>query len=432
MKKHKMLTDSFWNVFDYSSTLLIFLITTKFLLEEIGTDGYGFYTFFTSLIGTFGLVDLGMGMAVSKYVSEFLHHKKYDEANQVITIAFIFYALIGIFLFLIILFFTTNIINFLNFEKKFVDIGSNILVLTSIIFIINMVSTIMINTLVALEEWKKISSINIILKILNAIILVYILTLPILLEEKIKNIFYLLLGFSLFKTLVYFAYSKKCFKELAFSNPTYEIKEKMMRFLKASSLQYGLSFISMHLDNFIVTKFFGLESMGVYVFVRNSFFYLYGFLTNIFKIYLPKLSKLHGDKDYLALKEIFKKLLLYSFVISVILGVTSLMIWKPFIGLYISEEFALKSFAYMQIFALFLVVRSLEPIFSYFFNAIAKPSVLVVNLAIGSLSTIIGYFIFVPYLDIFGLITAQIIASIIVYSYNFFMIKRKGGYEFSR
>jgi O-antigen/teichoic acid export membrane protein len=432
MTKNKILKDSFWNIFDYISTLLIFLITTKFLLEKIGIDGYGFYTFFTSLIGTFGLVDLGMGMAVAKYLSEFLHHKKYDEANQVITMAFIFYTTIGTCLFLIILFFNTNIINFLNFEKKFFEIGSNILIITSIIFIINMISTIMINTLVALEEWKKISSINIVLKILNAIILVYILTLPIALEEKINYIFYLLLGFSLFKALIYFIYSKKSFSALSFSKPTSEIKEKMMKFLKVSSLQYGLSLLGGHLDKFIISRFFGLEALGVYSFVVNAFVYLYGFLTNIFKIFLPKLSKLHGDKDYLALKENFKQLLLYSFISSIFLGAISLMIWKPFIGLYISEEFALKSFTYMQIFALFLVVRSLEPIFSYFFNAIAKPSVLVVNLAIGSVSTIIGYFIFVPYLDIFGLVTSQIVASIIVYSYNFYMIRRKGFYEFTK
>lgn len=115
MTKNKIIKDSFWNILDYISTLVIFLITTKILIEKIGVDGYGFYTFFTSLIGTFGLMDLGMGMAVSKYLSEFLHHKKYDEANQVVTIAFTFYGSIGMILFSIILFFNSNIINFLNF-----------------------------------------------------------------------------------------------------------------------------------------------------------------------------------------------------------------------------------------------------------------------------------------------------------------------------
>jgi len=432
MTKNKIIKDSFWNIFDYISTLVIFLITTKILIEKIGIDGYGLYTFFTSLIGTFGLVDLGMGMAVSKYLSEFLHHEKYDEANQVVTIAFIFYTAIGMFLFLIIFSFNTNIISFLNFGAKFLEVGSNVLVLTSIIFIVNMMSTIMINTLVALEEWKKISSINIVLKILNAVVLVYILTLEIVLEEKIYYIFLLLLWFSIFKAVIYFFYSKNAFKELSFMKPTFEVKEKMLKFLKVSSLQYGLSLLSGHLDKFIISKFFGLEALGVYSFVVNAFVYMYGFLTNIFKIFLPKLSKLHGDNNTEELKNIFKKLLIYSFLTSIVLAVGSLIIWNPFIGIYISEEFARNSFGFMQIFALYLVVRSAEPIFAYFFNAIAKPSVLVLNLAIGTTATVIGYFIFIPYLDIYGLVTSQIVASIIVYGYNFYMIKKRGFNEFTK
>ncbi len=432
MTKNKIIKDSFWNIFDYISTLVIFLITTKILIDKIGVDGYGFYTFFTSLIGTFGLVDLGMGMAVSKYLSEFLHHKKYYEANQVVTIAFVFYAIIGIFLFLVILLFNSNIINFLNFGDKFLDIGSNVLILTSIIFIINMMSTIMINTLVALEEWKKISSINIVLKILNAIVLVYILTLDIALAEKIYYIFLLLLGFSVFKAIIYFFYSKNAFKKLSFVKPTFEVKEKMLKFLKVSSTQYGLSLLAGHLDKFIISKFFGLEALGVYSFVVNAFVYMYGFLTNIFKIFLPKLSKLHGDNNTEELKNNFKRLLIYSFLTSIILGVGSLIIWNPFLGAYISEDFASKSFGFMQLFALYLVVRSAEPIFAYFFNAIAKPSILVTNLAIGTTTTVLGYFVLIPYLDIYGLVTSQIVASIVVYGYNFLMIKRKGFDEFTK
>ncbi|MFW8602423.1 MATE family efflux transporter [Desulfobacterota bacterium M19] len=432
MTKTKVYKDSFWNIFDDVSTLAIFLVTTKFLLENIGTDGYGFYTFFTSLIGTFGLVDLGMGMAVSKYLSEFLHHKKHDEANQVITIAFFFYVSIGMALFLIVSFFNTNIINFLNFGEKFRDIGATILVLTSIIFIINMVSTIMINTLVALEEWKRISLINIGIKILNSTILIFILTIHLPLERKISYIFYQLLTFSLLKASIYFFYSKKSFSQLSFAKPSIAVKNKMIAFLRVSALQYSLSLLVGHLDKFIISKMFGLESLGVYSFVANAFTYLYGLLTNTFKIYLPKLSKLHGDNNFLLLKDTFKKLLLYSLSVSIILAGTSLLIWKPFVSLYLNNEFALKSFAYMQIFALLLVIRSIEPIFAYFFNAIAKPSVLVVNVIIGSICTLIGYFVFIPMINIFGLVVSQITANIIVYAYNFFIIKKRGFRAFTQ
>ncbi|MCK5535972.1 MAG: polysaccharide biosynthesis C-terminal domain-containing protein [Bacteroidales bacterium] len=432
MIDNKVVKDTFWNILDYASSLGIFLITTKILLEQIGTDGYGFYMFFTSMIATFGLVDLGMGMAVSKYLSEFLHQKKYDEANQVITIGFAFYILIGLSLFLIVFSFKYQIIDFLNFEDMFLHIGTKILLITSIVFIINMISSIMINTLVALEEWKKISVINILLKILNAIFLVFILLYDITLVEKIYFVFILILGFSILKLFVYFIFVKSSFPNLSFSKPHPEIKEKILKFLKVSSLQYGLSLFVGHLDKFIISKFFGLEALGVYSFVVNAFVYLYGFLANIFKIYLPKLSKLHGNKNYKMLEKSFKSLLLYSLMVAIALAFFSIVLWVPFISIYIDEEFANKSYLFMQLFTLYLVVRSAEPIFAYFFNSIAKPSVLVINLVIGSISTIIGYFIFIPYLDIPGLILSQILSNCIVYGYNFYMIRKRGFYEFTR
>lgn len=432
MYRQKIVKDTFWNIFDYISTMIIFLITTKILIEQLGVDGYGFYMLFTGIIGVFGLVDLGMSMAVSKYLSEFLYHKKYDEANQVITIALIFYITIGLCLFFIISFFNEYIIVFLNFDEKFFSIGASILALTSIIFIVNMIATIMINTLVALEEWKKISLINIAMKILNAIILIYILTLKVSLCDKVSYIFYLLLGFAIFKAFIYFVYSKKSFTFLSFSKPNKEIKHKIIKFLRASSIQYTLSLFCGHLDKFIISKFFGLEVLGIYSFVVNAFVYLYGFLTNIFKIFLPKLSKLHGDKDLVALKSNFKKLLIYSFFSSIVLAFCTIVIWKPFISLYIDNEFAKNSFNYFLIFAVFLIARSAEPIFAYFFNSIAKPFVLVINLTIGSFTTLIGYFIFVPILDIYGLIISQILASVVVYGYNLYMIKRRGFHEFTK
>jgi len=295
-----------------------------------------------------------------------------------------------------------------------------------------MISNIMVNTLVALEEWKKISSINIVIKILNALVLIYVLTLDVSLEDKISYIFYLLLGFALFKAFIYFIYSKKAFTYLSFSKPNEEIKHKMMKFLKVSSLQYGLSLLGGHLDKFIISKFFGLEALGIYSFVVNAFVYLYGFLTNIFKIFLPKLSKLHADKDLEGLKSNFRKLLIYSFFSSIVLAFGAVVIWKPFVSIYIDSEFAQNSFNYLLIFAVFLVARSPEPVFYFFFNSVAKPSVLVVNLVIGSITTITGYFIFVPIIDIYGLVTSQIIASIVVYGYNFYIIKKKGFNEFAK
>jgi O-antigen/teichoic acid export membrane protein len=181
-----------------------------------------------------------------------------------------------------------------------------------------------------------------------------------------------------------------------------------------------------------ISIFFGLNALGIYSFVFTVYASLYGLLSNSFKVFLPKLSKLHGNQQYNDLKKYFKKISIYSFLMSTILASIVLLVWKTFISIYLTNEFANQSFPYIQVFALLLIVRSLEPVFYYFFNAIAKPSVLVVNLFIGAILTISGYLLFIPVLDIFGIVIAQIVSNICVYLYNFYMIKKRGFNEYTK
>jgi O-antigen/teichoic acid export membrane protein len=425
MAKPKILRDTSWNILDYLSTIIIFLITTKLLIEKIGIDGYGFYVFFTSLIGAFGLADLGMGMAVSKYLSEFFHHQEQDKANQVITVALLFYTIIGSMLFLLIYIFNEQIIYFLNFGDKYNNIGASILITTFLIFFVNMFSGVMINTLTALEEWKIVSLLNIFIKVINATLLAYILLMENSAEEKILSIFSLLLWSSILKLFAHYFFVKQNFKLISISKPSLEVKVKMVKFLKISSLQYGLSLLGGHLDKFIISKFFGLEALGIYSFAVSAFSYLHGFLVSIFKIFLPKMSKLHGDKDTQSLIATLKINLKYAFVIGVLMSISSIFLWKPFVGIYIDNAFASSTYSYFLLFMILIIIRSVDPVFHYFFNAIAKPLFLLQNVIIVSSITLIGYMIFVPIFKIYGLVVAQMVAATIVNVYFLYIIKKR-------
>jgi O-antigen/teichoic acid export membrane protein len=202
----------------------------------------------------------------------------------------------------------------------------------------------------------------------------------------------------------------------------------MLNFLKISSFQYGFSLVGGHLDKFIISKYFGLEALGIYSFVVNYFVYLHGLLINIFKIILPKISKLHGDNDIYNLNNILKKSLKYSLYLSIFLSVFSLLIWESFISFYIDNKFAINSYVYIQLFMILLIVRSFDPVFFYYFNAIAKPFFLLLGVIIVSSITVIGYLIFVRIFEIYGLIISQILAALTVNIYFFYLTSKKENY----
>ena len=134
MKNKKLAKDTLWNAIDYISTLGIFVITTKLIITQFGTDGYGFYVFFTSLVGLFAMVDLGMGMAVSKYLSESALQKDYVRSSEIINVALIFYAVFSFLIVSIVYSFSAEIIGFLRFESMYYETGVVVIKLVALIF----------------------------------------------------------------------------------------------------------------------------------------------------------------------------------------------------------------------------------------------------------------------------------------------------------
>jgi len=426
MKYKKLAKDSTWNAIDYISTLAIFLITTKLLIAEFGAAGYGFYIFFASLVGFFGMVDMGMGMAVSKYLSEFLHKKDYQRSSQIINVALAFYLAMSFVIAFFVYAFTTEILGFLRFEGVYFEAGLVVLKLVAIVFILNLVISIPTNILVALEEWFAISLINIVFKIVSASILVYILFMDINDLDKFVAIFTMVLVISIVKLLTFLLVLKlKSFKYY-FVLPSPDIKNKVFSFLKFSSIQYFLSLLVGHLDKFIISRFFGLEALGIYSFCVNAFVYLYGFIVNALKVFYPKLSMLHGDDNVAALKQGFFRLLMLTSTIAILASLCLVVFWDFTISLYIDQDFATATFYFIPFFALFLIARSPEVVMHYFFNATANPKMLVKNLTIGAPITFGLYFVMVPWLGIEGLIVSQILGVVAIYTWHLYMIKTKG------
>ena len=431
MKHKKLLTGSLWNNLDYSSSLVIYIITTKAIISELGVEGFGFYSFFIALIGLFGMIDMGMGMAVYKYLSESLNNKDFEKTSEIITSSLIFYLILSIPLALVVNSFSGKIIDFLGLEAKYYETGIIVIKLIAFTFVLNLIISLLMNIFMALEEWFISSLYNIAFKIVSAVIIIQILSLKLEDVEKLIWIFKTTLAISVSKIFLAILILKlKSFK-FNFRAPSNKLRMKVFRFLKFSSLQYFLSLFAGHFDKFLITKFFGLESVGVYNFCLNAYVYLYGLISNSFKVFFPKLSRLHGEKDWNSLKNILLKLLIFSTTLAIILSISFIVFWKFLISLYINVEFADNSFYLIPFFAILLVLRSPEVIFYYFFNATANPKILVQALLISVIVTVGLYFILIPQYEILGIIISQIIAYTIVIVWHLLMFKLYGSRRYS-
>ncbi|MBI5150457.1 MAG: oligosaccharide flippase family protein [Candidatus Omnitrophica bacterium] len=408
----KYLKDTFWNSADFFTSVVVTLVTTKIIVTSVGLDGYGLYSLFNSVISTLGLFDIGSGIAISKYLAEYIPQHKYHEGNEIITIGLIFYTAVGGIIFIALFVLARPLIDFFAIADIYRTEALQVILLLPVIVTASLLQSIPQNVLVAYEDWRLIAWINMIFQCLNLALIIGLVFLG-LGPRIIAYLFYGLSVTFLLKLVLTLCFAKKKHPELKLTMRISAAEFfKITDFLRYSFLQYVLSVFLGHPDKFIIGKVFGLEVLGIYHFCSQAFGYMFSFLSNIFKIIFPKLSETHGRQDFAGLIQLSSRGIKYILAAAVLLVLPVGLIWRPAIGIYLNPQFAQTSFPLMIIFLIYLIARSPTIIYYYFYNSIAKPKILVENLIVILLIVVPLYVILTPMIGIRGPVLAQIIATL--------------------
>src|SRR4030043_918065 len=83
-----------WTAFGVS--VLIGLFLTPFIIGHLGKTGYGIWTLISSLIGYYGILDLGVTSAITRYVARYAGQKDYKALNETVSTALAIFAIIAL------------------------------------------------------------------------------------------------------------------------------------------------------------------------------------------------------------------------------------------------------------------------------------------------------------------------------------------------
>ena len=77
-------TNTSFNLLGKILPLLVALITIPILIKQMGLERFGILSLAWMIIGYFGIFDLGVGRATTKFVAEYLTLNKIDELPPLI------------------------------------------------------------------------------------------------------------------------------------------------------------------------------------------------------------------------------------------------------------------------------------------------------------------------------------------------------------
>lgn len=117
-KYSRLIKNALWGSGSFIFITLISFLLLPYIVTKLSIEGYGIYILITSLVGFYGILDLGLGSALIKYVAELYEKSELERLNVYINSTVIFQGFIGVLASVVILFFSKNILNLLNVSKE--------------------------------------------------------------------------------------------------------------------------------------------------------------------------------------------------------------------------------------------------------------------------------------------------------------------------
>ncbi len=92
----KLVTNTFFNFVGRFWSFVVTLLLTPYLLSRLTVGEFGTWVLLSVFVGSFNLLDLGLGSAFTKYVSQYHTQRDYPRINAVLFSGVLFYTVFGV------------------------------------------------------------------------------------------------------------------------------------------------------------------------------------------------------------------------------------------------------------------------------------------------------------------------------------------------
>ena len=97
-KNNRVVQNSIFSSISFGIPFILMLLFTPTLIQQMGTEGYGLWSVAVSALSMMGMLEFGLGLAISKFIAEYQSIADYRGISTVVTVGIIANLLIGVIL----------------------------------------------------------------------------------------------------------------------------------------------------------------------------------------------------------------------------------------------------------------------------------------------------------------------------------------------
>jgi O-antigen/teichoic acid export membrane protein len=385
----------FWGLIPVAMNMLFMFILAPFLVKNLGAEQYGVYAFLGTMVGVFGIMNLGLSEATLYYFAKYQRIGDLQKSNSVFNATLWIYLIVGI-LFFICMFLASDII----IQTFHLDTIGTILANQLFLYTVGTFTLLLIGggfAIIpqALMRFDIYSLIQIgqtaaqFFIYLGTITLGYGLS-GLIISNFIIAIFYIIITFFIAFWL---------FPRLQITFPTRSAIKEVFAYGIYSLLTTIVGIAWRYSDTLLIAYLLGPLYVAFFSIPQQIVLKLMSFTGSFRNVLFSKFSNSIDKND---IKLIYLDMTYVLLNITIVIFVPLASIFSDFLTLWISKEFAKESEHIAFLLAISTVIRGAFIPYESLFNGIGKPKLLLVVATLSALTIALADLILIPLYGLSG------------------------------
>jgi len=339
-------SDILFNIFNRAYSVIINIIFIPLYIKFLGIDYFGLIAFYTTLLGSLSLLDIGLSHTLSRElalrsVNNTPHKETRDLIFSVELINWTISFLIGVSIFA-----SSDLISlhWIHSQKIPIEVLKHVVLIMGMVIVFQWPSGLYLGALIGLEKQKISNIINILYLTFRSVGVIVILNI----KPSIEAYFFWQ-GLTTFIFTVFLRIFTWKYLPSFITRPKFSLVElkKIWKFAAGIAGMSLIAFFITQFDKILVSKLVNLEQFGYY----NLAFTVGGSLSiivnSITSIIYPKLTKIVTRGDQSEIKDYFHKISKWMSIVSAPLGLFILFFSEEILYIWTKNEILAKQVAPM-------------------------------------------------------------------------------------
>lgn len=398
---NKLLKNSIFGSGSFIIVSFVALITTPYYVIKLTVEVYGVYILLTSLVGYYGLVDLGLGQGIVKFVSENVARGERNQAARYINAALIVQFIIGILVTALFSYFAEGLVKLLRIPNVWTTVAVLGIRLCSFGFLFSLLSSTLAAAMQGLQRFDITSTIEACMNILLNVVIVCLL----LFGYGLWEIIFATTVSSIVIFIVYVFVLRTKFPYWRFS---FRVTQKELIELFHFSLFLFISKASNLFANYIVSyvvaAFAGPAAVTIFVVPAKLLSAIGGVLSSGANAVFPYASEVHTIEPA-KIKKVFRSGSRIFAAISIPVMISIVLYSRQVLTIWMGQSFADQSWLVLSILAFSGVIASQTTVPNLVITGMGHSK----TLGFFGLLALISYSIFLPvFTSAYGVVGATV------------------------